>query len=182
MKHSIQVIAAGLIALGLALNLGGCSKQSPMQSGDNEIAGSLSKDVIYPQSTSRTLSYVLSQGGYQGGNMQVPNGSTFHLQLNALTPPQGTTLGSDVTLTMLAEKDAARNQLLFSFGPSGCQFNPPAEVWFDWTDLGSKNAKLYYIDSDGVYHEQSPESVDFQGQRMSLRIDHFSRYAVAYSQ
>ena len=111
--------------------------------------------------------------------MKVNGGSTFHLDQGALTPPLGTPPGQrSVTLTMLVERDKFRDELIFTFGPSGCTFNPPAEVWFDWKDLHSENATLYYIDSDGNYIPQTADYVDSQGQRMKLFIDHFSRYAI----
>lgn len=113
--------------------------------------------------------------------MNVPGGSTFRLDNGALIPPPGTPYGDPVTITMLVEKIKGGKELLFTFSPSGCLFNPSLEVWFDWTDLNSNNANLFYIDSDGKYIEQGPESIDYQGHRMTLHIDHFSRYALAIS-
>jgi hypothetical protein len=37
---------------------------------------------------------------------------------------------------------------------------------------------LSLIDENGDYLEEYPENVDTQGQRLSLHIDHFSRYAI----
>lgn len=194
---------AGWMIWGLAIYLGGCSREAPFEADKYEARQSMSgsggagvnnlesisagrSSNAYPQSASRTFLYQQGRNGfgcaYQGGIMNVPNGSTFHLKEGALTPPPGTPTGANVTLTMLVEKGAGRNELVFSFGPSGCRFNPPAELWLDWTDLGSPHAKLYYITADGKYVEQSPDYVDFQGRRILLRIDHFSRYAVAYPQ
>ncbi len=82
---------------------------------------------------------------------------------------------------MVIEKNATGDELIFTFGPHSSQFNPPAEVWFDWTDLDSKNVKLFYINDDGNYEEMHPDRVDRRGQRMLLWIPHFSRYAVAWS-
>ncbi|MCH7480185.1 MAG: hypothetical protein IIC79_02210 [Chloroflexi bacterium] len=82
---------------------------------------------------------------------------------------------------MQAEKGQADNELVFAFGPSGCQFNPPAEVWLDYSDLQLRKATLYLIEEDGTYTEQTPYDIDSQGQRMSLLIHHFSRYALAWS-
>ena len=145
----------------------------------NEAMSSLAKrGSNYPQSAERTLFYIhANKSGFQGGNMQVPNGSTLKIKQGALTPPPGWPL-TRITLTMVVEKDDAKNELIFTFGPAGCQFNPPAEVWFDWSDLGSSNATLYYIEDDGTYTEQEPEDVDMQGQRIKVYIDHFSRYAI----
>lgn len=98
----------------------------------------------------------------------------------ALTPPAGTPYGAPVTITMQVEKDAVNNELLFTFGPSGCAFDPPAEVWLDYADLSLTDVKLYLIDEDENYIEQTPYDIDSQGKRMSLLIHHFSRYAVGW--
>ena len=96
-----------------------------------------------------------------------------------MTPPPGTPERARVTLTMLVEKDKDRMELIFTFGPSGCQFSPAGEVWLDWKDLHSEEATLYYIDENGAYIPQTPDHVDKQGRRMKIYIDHFSRYALS---
>ena len=201
-KQILDIWLAGVVVMGFLINFSACSEQSPLSS--TGIDASLSKrdartsdalsssstsatnDAAYPQSASRTLFYQADQGdgtegAYEGGTINVPGGSTFHLHEGALTPPPGTPVGEAVTISMLVEKNATGDEFIFTFGPHGSQFDPPAEVWFDWTDLGSKNAKLFYIDDNGNYVEMQPDRVDRRGQRMLLRIPHFSRYAVAWS-
>ena len=184
----------------LALTFNACSEQSPLTPDYSDTAAAkfiLGKNagdrldrrddsaVTYPQSASRTFHYGMGSDdtgeGYEGGNIMLPNGSAFHIEHGALTAPKGTQLDADVTITILVEKDEVNNELVFTFGPSGCQFSPAAEVWLDWTDLGSNNVKLFYIDSDGNHNEQKPDSIDRKGKRMLLRIEHFSRYALAWS-
>ena len=137
---------------------------------------------MYPQSSSRVLTYINNGNCWQGGNIIVPGGTTFHLMKGALIPPQGTKAGEPVIMTMLAEKNQETGVLEFTFGPSGCRFDPPAVVLFDYTDLNSNGAKLYYIESDGTYSELQPEQVDNRNFKMMLKIDHFSRYALAHSE
>ncbi len=206
LRNLMVPLIAFVLSTGLALNFSGCTQQSPMQPGDNEAQSSIAtlhkkgrkkehrqgkkkehKKGTYPQYTSRTFKYNNDRTGYQSGNMVVPGGSIFHLTEGALTPPEGTPHGESVTLTMLVEKithggkGKGKTELRFSFGPSGCQFNPPAEVWFDWSDLGVRKAMLYYIDDHGNYIELKPDKIDRKGHRFKLYIDHFSRYAVAWS-
>ena len=96
-----------------------------------------------------------------------------------MTPPVGTPNGADVTLTMLVERsEDGNNELIFTFGPHGSQFNPPVEITFNWEDLGSDTAILYYIDDNGNFIQQEPDQIDVQGKRMTLFLDHFSRYAI----
>ncbi len=189
---------AVVLTVGLALYFGGCTQQSPIQPGDNETANSistLSKVKVngngnnagkasvstYPQSASKVYKFHKQKGHYNGGKFQVQNNSEFILNQGALTPPAGIAWGDPVTITMTVDRDSVRNELIFTFGPSGCQFNPPAEVWFDWSDLGVRKATLYYIDDHGNYVEQKPDKIDRKGHRFKLYIDHFSRYAVAWS-
>jgi len=48
--------------------------------------------------------------------------------------------------------------------------------------VGISNLALCFIDSEGNYGEQTPQVLDFQGQRLLLRIGHIPCYAVADSQ
>ncbi len=169
----------------LAVNFNACTEQSPLQSSnisDTDTMLLSKKAKSYPQYDERKInldSYNKTTGiyTYGGGNLQVNSSSTFHLLGGALTPP-AELLGDKVTITMLVEKDDVNNQLIFTFGPSGCSFSPSAEVWLDWSDLGISAPKLYYVESNGNYIEQAADSIDLQGQRLSLHIDHFSRYAI----
>ncbi len=146
-KSFVASLTTAVLLTGLAINFNACTEQSPLQPAnnlaENEAMSSLAKrGSNYPQSAERTLFYIhANKSGFQGGNMQVPNGSTLKIKQGALTPPPGWPL-TRITLTMVVEKDDAKNELIFTFGPAGCQFNPPAEVWFDWSDLGSSNATL----------------------------------------
>ena len=195
MGKFLGTAVTGLLFAGLTLNFNACTEQSPLQSSISEADVSLTTlgkaggngngekqaDNAYPQSTSRTYTFKSAWNKYTGGNLWLPNGSSFHLTRGALIPPPGTPQGADVTITMQAEKGQADNELVFTFGPSGCQFNPPAEVWLDYSDLQLQKATLYLIEEDGTYTEQAPYNIDSQGQRMSLLIHHFSRYALAWS-
>ena len=184
LKRLAVVITIGLLTIGFTLNFSGCSKDSPLQpnKSDNQISEekfSLAKPAAgaYPQETWRTYQYKKNKG-YSGGNMQVNSGSTFHIEEGALTPPSEIQIGDPVKLTMTVERDKFRTELIFTFGPHGSTFDPPAEVWFDWKDLHSPNATLYYIQEDGTRVPHAPDYVDMQGKRMKIYVDHFSRYAV----
>jgi hypothetical protein len=87
-------------------------------------------------------------------------------------------MGQNVTLTMAVVQDAANNELLFEFGPHGSTFEPAATVWFHYP---GSNPKLYYVEDDGTYTEQKPDEVDLVNGWVKLTINHFSRYAVAWS-
>jgi hypothetical protein len=112
--------------------------------------------------------------------MSLPNGSMFQLSHGSLTPPPGTPSQQAVTLTMSCERDSAGKELLFTFGPSGSQFNPPAMVTLSWKDLNVEIPKLYYIDRDGNYIEQTPDDISVRGKWLRIYVHHFSRYAIAW--
>ena len=113
--------------------------------------------------------------------MNFLNGSKLYVSFDALTPPPGTPQGDPVMIGGLIEMDTLNNELLFSFGPSGCQFDPPADLWMKYGDLGNGNPTLYYIDANGNYIEQQPYSISQQQKWMQVKIQHFSRYAIAIS-
>ena len=150
----------------------------------------------YPQSGSVTLtchpyySYSFQNGTpvveehfyYEGGSMDLPQGSYLTVDSRALTAPPEL-YGQDVTVTMFADHDVDSKQLYFEFGPSGCFFDPPVEIWIKWSDLGTDgNVVLYYIEEEtNAYVPLDAERVDYQGCRLKLGVDHFSRYAVAFA-
>lgn len=186
-KSAFAPFISGLILAGLLL-FNACSEQSPLASGDDSAVNSISQlgkgkpgggeenQYNYPLSTDLTF-LANSQGSFQGGQLKVENGTTFSLKSGALTPPAGHT-DDRIILTMEVDRDAASNELLFTFGPSGCQFNPSATIWFNYGDLGISAPKLYYVDSNGNYIEQAPEKIDRRGNKMLISVDHFSRYAL----
>ena len=135
----------------------------------------------YPQSASYAYGFWPAQSAYRGGIFSLPNGSDFSISWGELIPPPEVRWGEDVTITITCNRDTVQNELIFDFGPAGCRFNSPAKVFLDWSDLGVEHAKLYYIDEDGNYIEQTPDDIDYQGKRMLLYISHFSRYAVAFA-
>jgi hypothetical protein len=143
----------------------------------------------YPQYACKTFSYDVDNDYYEGGNVIVPNGTTFHIDNGSLTPPPGFPIGEDVTISMLAEKDSVRNELIFTFYPSGCEFSPKARIWFHYSDLDSNLVQLFLLQKasgdspDKLYQyvPMEPDDVDLLGKRILLKVSHFSRYALAVS-
>jgi len=135
----------------------------------------------YPQVTSVTVQYFKNWGQYKGAICNLENGSFFEFYNGSLSPPQYIPWGDEVTITMRADRDALSGELIYSFGPSGCTFDTPAKLWLDYSDLGTDEATLYYLDTDGNRIEHLPDNIDFYNKRMCIYIDHFSRYAIAYS-
>jgi hypothetical protein len=196
-RNILASLAAAVLLTGLAINFNACSEQSPL-AADNALDLSLAKrgnntggsdgenqdgnsqGADYPQFASRTFTYNSSQNQYTAGNMQVPGGTSFSVAGGALTPPPDSTFGADITLTMQVEKKKYKGKqvLLFTFGPHGSSFSPRAEVTFDWTDLGFSVADLYYLDDDGNLVLQAADQIDIQNRKMTLYLDHFSRYAI----
>ena len=189
-KRITALTITALLTAGITLNFSGCSKESPLSATANveqEVpvlakpgAGSANHQV-YPQYSSVTLRYQEQQNKYMSGTMKVTNGSYLQVDASSLKPPADYN-GQDVTLNMVVEKDPSNGQLIYTFGISGCQFTPAAELWFDWHDLGSKKAKLFYIDENGEYIETEPQYEDKRGKKLMVRVKHFSRYALAHSE
>jgi len=77
--------------------------------------------------------------------------------------------------------ELANDKINLTFGPHGCQFDPPAQLRVDYSDLGVELPTLFYIDENGNSIEQAPDHIDTRGKWLTLSFDHFSRYAVAWS-
>lgn len=166
------------------LGLTHCSEQYPLQQDEIEIGDSFFKEEpgAYHESGSRTFRTCYDRKTntyvFQEGSIDLANGSVLKVTEGALTPPGGTPPGAGIILVMLVDKDITQKELIFNFGPHNCQFNPPAKVWFDWSDLDSPNVRLYYIDDNDNYIELEPDDIDSQSNTMLLNIDHFSRYVI----
>ncbi len=137
---------------------------------DNSIVGST---II---EGSKVVRYLKRQGIYKWGLINIASGSQFQWAEGSLTPPPELA-GKDVTLTMKITTNG-NNESVFEFGPSGCKFEPAATIWFHYA---GSNPTLYYINDDGTYVEQQPDEVDPERQWIMLKINHFSRYAVAWA-
>ena len=188
-------VGAGVLMAGLALNFSACTEQAPFEPGDRkDLSATLNKrpdrqaDSLLLPEADNTVGTTKEQGSmksryykkwdaYQGGKINLSQGSQFELLYGSLTPPPEL-YGEDVTLTMTVVQDEADNELLVEFGPHGSTFEPAATVWFHYP---GSNPKLYYIQDDGTYTEQKPDEVDLVNGWVMLKINHFSRYALAWS-
>lgn len=135
----------------------------------------------YPQCASVEISWFSQFNAYNTANLNFLNGTKLYIPYNSLTPPPGTAPGDPVVITGLIEKDDINNELIYSFGPSGCQFNPPADLWMKYGALGNGNPILYYIDANGNYIQQQPYDINKQQKWIQVKIHHFSRYAIGIS-
>jgi len=185
-KNIITSLTVALFIVGMALSFNACSEQSPLSHSENaETEAVLAKkpagggDSAYPQTGVKSYKLQKAADGFyynsKAGSIMLGNGSKFIVERGALKSPMP---GGSLYVKMTAYYDATINELQFVFTPHGAQFSPPAEVWLNYSDLNISSAKLYYIDDNGDYIEQQPADVDFQGSKMKVYIDHFSRYAI----
>jgi len=178
-----QITTLVLITIPIYIFIG-CQEQSPMAPipSDERIGGQeiltkpKKKDVSYTYPIWGKMNFYNKNGIWQGGTILLSNGSKFTVETGALTPPYP--LASSVYVTVRADLDSQKNEIIVSFTPAGCVFSPPAELILDYTDLGIDIATLYYIDENGNYIQQSPDHIDYQEKTITIYIDHFSRYAI----
>lgn len=138
-------------------------------------------NTIYPLSSSIIVNFKQNRNIYRGFDIDLlPSNSVFDVDGGSLTPPPSINWGDPVEITFSVDKDTVNNELIFTFGPHGCQFDPAARVIMDYAELGIDFPTLYYIADDGTYIEHTPEYIDINGKWLTIYIDHFSRYAVAY--
>ncbi|MEJ2544547.1 MAG: hypothetical protein P8Y99_10810 [Calditrichaceae bacterium] len=124
--------------------------------------------------------YVEDEDFYTPVLIQISNGSFLRVPNKSLQPPEDL-VRKDVEITMTVTNDVESQELLFTFGPHGCEFKKPAELCLSWKLTSSQNATLYYMDEEGNRKEHLPDQIDVKNKRMIININHFSRYAVAYS-
>ncbi len=197
-KDTWQAVAYATTLVMLA----GCAEEAPLQySSDPTIGGgpvtqaataardssdnrrARAKRRSFDRVVSRDFIFQPSEGYYGGGTLKVGgHGSHFHVFDNSLTPPPNVAMGDTVTIIMAVEHDREKNELQFTFGPHGSQFDPPARIKIDYRVLGIDDPTLFYIDENGNYLEQTPDHINLQKKFMLLDVDHFSRYAVAWAQ
>jgi len=185
MKKEDKMTAAKIL-LTLAMTVllfTSCNNESPVAAYSDEQQTAAQEWLAKPpQEESYTYpiwgkaNFYNKKGVWQGGTIELSNGSKFTVEDGALTPP--VPLASSVYVSIRADFDSVNQQIIFSFTPSGCVFSPPAELILDYNDLGIDIATLYYIDNDGNYIRQSPDHIDFQRRTITIYIDHFSRYAI----
>ena len=183
-------LITGLSLAGLTLNFNACTEQSPFEANVSEInvlskrARTAEKGLTAASSESSTVEngsttcrYQKKKNSYLGGKIVLSQGSQFEVLNYSLTPPADL-VGQNVAITLAVVQDAANNELLFEFGPHGSTFEPAATVWFHYP---GSNPKLYYVEDDGTYTEQKPDEVNLVNGWVKLTINHFSRYALAWS-
>jgi hypothetical protein len=137
----------------------------------------------YPQSASSIFEYDFYSGEYMGGSLGFGNGTKLTVPKGALKPPPGTPVGASIEISGLIDFDVPNRELFLEFGPSGCQFDPCITLRIKYSDLGGSGIPtLYYIDKNGNYLPQRPDEISTTEKWMKLYIDHFSRYAVSFSQ
>jgi hypothetical protein len=190
MKQLIISMISISVFFSLALFVSGCSEETPVQVSHNEVDNYdqiLQKrfadrmQTVSVQAATGTVYFKESLNHYAGMGFGHPSGSSFILQPESLIPPGEISWGDNVTITMTVEKDLLNNTLIYTFGPSGCLFEPAAILWISWSDLGTETANLYYVQKNGRFIKETPDDIDYEGKKFKVLIGHFSRYAVAYS-
>ena len=132
----------------------------------------------YYQYGSCITRYIEQIQNYSAAHINIPNGSSLKIPAKSLVPPDSLS-GTDITISMAVSQ--INNELIFTFGPHGCEFKEPAILCLSWKDLNCNNATLHYLDEAGNRIEHLPDQIDKKNKLMFLEINHFSRYAVAYS-
>ena len=190
MKTFVKLFAI-LAATTALVFFAGCEKSQPVAPSADYTGGindygenqDFTKKIKYefPMSASCVLTYDESLGGYRGGGAFLSEGSGFIIPWNSLIPPPGTPKRAPVTIDIMVDRDNVTEELIFDFGPCGCQFSWPVTLIFSWKALGAQNVQLFYIDDNGNRIEMQPEDINVFEQWMLIKVNHFSRYAIAIS-
>lgn len=197
-SRSISFALIGFFLLVLAV---GCSNEqlSNLAGPDNDALSGVEKvtfdkkkdkktnnnnNFSWPIIASKEFPYNNGHNSFKGGQIEFgpDHKSKFQLEDWSMTAPPSHPQGEDITLTVQVDYDETAKTLFFEFGPHGCQFNPRAEMKMDYSVLGVDVPVLMYWDEtlqDWV--EQQPDQIKVNKKWLKIRLDHFSRYAVAIS-
>ncbi len=202
LKRMITSSMAVLLAAGMTLNFGGCSKDSPMSStadtdkqphfqilgkkggrgtGDGEASGPKTYSASYTVRRTRNGSYkgsgLFNIAGQWGVFAEVRGGS-----LDSYFAEQGI---NQVTITVVMREELVTlpdgrsyYNLDFTFGPSGAHFEPEFQLKIDGKYV-STGVDIWLYDENGEALEGRQEFVS--DDQIVFYIPHFSRYAVAWS-
>jgi hypothetical protein len=179
------ILIAVMTIVVVCLSFISCQEDNPISSINSSEPkieeGNLGKKVLtYTYPIWGRENFYNRNGVWLGGTMTLSNGSEFVIAKGSMIPPNP--YASSYYLTMRADMDSVKNEIIISFTPSGVLFDPPAELILDYNDLGIEIANLYYIDENGNYIPQTPNHINFQKKTITIYIDHFSRYAIGEEQ
>lgn len=180
-----------VLTIGLTTYVSACLWESPFEpvgssrsDGRNPLSASAKADE-YPQAGSVMLTcrtyeaWRVTEHGcivpfmmrnYEGSGINLAQGSYLQIEARSPTLPDGL-FGEVVTIEMPADHNTEISQFYFEYGPLGCHFDSPVEIWFKWSDLGSDNAILFDIDEIGSYIQQDPAQRDDKGKRLKMHVD-----------
>jgi len=133
-----------------------------------------------------TLHIIEGEFGVRKDAWIKPNkGGTIHLGGgSSLTIPRGA-LNRRTLIGIIATRETLRGRgdvKAFTFTPHGTVFNVPIRLVLNWSELEGQPVELMYFNEQTQKWELSAQGVwDATNQTLTLEINHFSRYAFAWS-
>lgn len=113
----------------------------------------------------------------QGGTIRLPGGSYLEIPEGAVR--ERTLIGMIATReTILGRSDSKA----FTFTPHGTVFNIPIRLVLNWNEFAGEPVELLYFNEFTGEWEISAQGVwDESARTVTLELNHFSRYALAWS-
>lgn len=166
------IISLGVFILIVSLDMMGCSQDSPLQPSV----------IKYPLRENKIFQYDATNQVYGEGEISLENGSIFKIRKGALIPPNRHKKGKGVNIIVDVSINETNNVETYTFGPSGCQFQPCLEAVFNYSSFGTNQVNVYYIEDDGSWTELTSTRIDTVKKLIYCNISHFSRYALAHAE
>jgi len=111
-----------------------------------------------------------------------PDGGRIRVGPHVLTIPEGA-LDAPTRITMTAPTGRGVNEVKFE--PEGLQFDRPASLTMSYANCSSRGRNvpkgIAYTDDDLDIRNHLPSSDNRQSRKVTAKLDHFSRYVVAYA-
>ncbi len=113
----------------------------------------------------------------KGGVIQLGGGSELRIPKGALD--ERTLIGMIATRETIQGKSDSK---AFTFTPHGTNFNVPIELVLSWREFDGQDVILYYFNEVTGEWEVNGQGVwDPASRTVTIRLHHFSRYALAHS-
>ena len=190
-KNSIPALFTLVLMAGLVLNFGGCTQDNPLAPRNSEISGKVAQSNIGTihmlEVDAKLQSLFKGEVFYaeefikadDGGTVKIGNREVGRSKIKI----DEDALPQDMTISLRAVGGLMSH---LEFGPHGTIFNKPVKVELSYkgaalTGIDEDNLQIFYFNQDTGVYEAIESEVDKEHKKVTAYLNHFSRYAVAWS-
>ena len=202
LKNTIFRVIALLQTAGFVLTLSGCLHDNPMDTElqKAQISGNVVQSDIGPihilesDSKLQSLFKEASQDSLlrserlikadEGGDIKISDDLFGHIKINF--KKHDLLEDTNIKLQWLGTESGDSRLYSLEFLPHGLEFNSPVQIEVsykgaDLTDVNESKLRIFYFNEENRLWEFIGGRVDMKNKKVTTYLNHFSRYAVAWS-